>query len=221
VTAYCGVAPELLRELESLKEGESGRTNGKASMRGLILCRLVPVKACDVVLRAAGMLGEEGRRVELKIAGDGPERSRLESLARELRIDDRLEFLGYVGDVRAKARLLLESDFLIQSGRYDAQSKRVEHFGIVFAEAGAAGLPVIAPNIGGVPEVVRDGETGILIPPDDPESAAAAIRTLASDPGRTAAMGRAGRRRVAELFDYEKIAGKIIQEMSDAIRHDS
>ena len=93
-----------------------------------------------------------------------------------------------------------------------------EPFGIINLEAMACATPVVASAVGGIPEVVVDGETGLLVRPGDPEALADALARLLADPGRGAAMGRAGRRRVEELFAWERIAERTLATYEDARR---
>jgi starch synthase len=81
-----------------------------------------------------------------------------------------------------------------------------EPLGIVNLEAMACGTAVVASKVGGIPEVVADGDTGLLVPPDDPEALAESITVLTRDPDRAKAMGAAGRERASTLFDWGKIA---------------
>jgi len=83
-----------------------------------------------------------------------------------------------------------------------------EPLGIVNLEAMACGTAVVASKTGGIPEVVADGETGLLVPPDEPEALAESINTLTRDPDRAKAMGAAGRERAATQFDWARIAGQ-------------
>lgn len=131
--------------------------------------RLVPAKALDVGLRALATAAG----VTLAIAGDGPDCAALERQARELGIDGRVRFLGSVGrnDV---LRLFAAADACLLSSAW-------ENFPHTVVEALAVGCPVIATRVGGVPEVVRDGDNGLLVPPGDPEALGAAIARFFSD----------------------------------------
>jgi starch synthase len=93
-----------------------------------------------------------------------------------------------------------------------------EPFGIINLEAMACGTPVIASAVGGIPEVVVDGETGLLVPPADPGILAGALGRLLADPERAANLGRAGRRRVEERFSWERIAERTVDVYQDARR---
>jgi glycosyltransferase involved in cell wall biosynthesis len=147
--------------------------------------RLVPIKGVDVLLRAAAALPG----VRLEIAGDGPERARLEAMSVDA------TFLGWRPTI---------DDAL---GRWDifALPSREEAFGIAALEAMAAGLPVVASRVGGLPELVRSGLTGLLVRPDDPAALAGALAELVSDPSRRAAMGQAGRDRAATDFSVARM----------------
>jgi alpha-maltose-1-phosphate synthase len=91
-----------------------------------------------------------------------------------------------------------------------------EPFGLINLEAMACGTPVVASAVGGIPEVVVDGETGLLVPPGDPGILAAALGRLLADPARGARLGTAGRRRVEERFSWERIAERTIAVYEDA-----
>lgn len=92
-----------------------------------------------------------------------------------------------------------------------------EPFGLINLEAMACGTPVVASRVGGIPEVVVDGETGILLPPNDPQAIAAAVRDLGKDSERAARFGAAGRRRVEAEFSWERIAARTLDVYRDAI----
>jgi glycogen synthase len=92
-----------------------------------------------------------------------------------------------------------------------------EPFGLINLEAMACGTPVVASRVGGIPEVVVDGETGVLLPPNDPQAIAAAVRDLGKDPERAARLGAAGRRRVEAEFSWERIAARTLDVYRDAI----
>ena len=151
--------------------------------------RLSHEKGFDVALRALAEL--EG--VFLHLVGDGPDRKALEELAAELGLEGRVRFEGWVQDVRPA---LERCDVFVAPSRREA-------FGMAVAEAMAAGLPVVASAVGGLPELVVHGETGLLVPPDDPRALAGAVCTLVKDPASARRMGRAGRERVLRHFGAE------------------
>ena len=92
-----------------------------------------------------------------------------------------------------------------------------EPFGLINLEAMACGTAVVASRVGGIPDVVVDGETGVLVPPGEPEALAAAVSALCGDPERAARFGAAGRRRVEAEFSWERIAERTLAVYRDAI----
>jgi glycosyltransferase involved in cell wall biosynthesis len=152
--------------------------------------RLTAEKGPDVMVEAAARLTDP--RAAVSMLGVGAERERLGARARDLGLGDRLTFHGIVP--RA-ARLMRAFDVL-------ALSSRTEGTPIVLFEALAAGVPVVATSVGGVPDVVSPGEA-LLVPPDDPAALADAIRRVVSDPAAAAARARAGAARLAAAFGVE------------------
>ena len=151
--------------------------------------RLAPEKDQGLLLLAAAVL--EG--VTLLVVGEGPLRPRLERLAAELGVGERVRFLGERDDVE---HLLAAAEVFVLSSRSEGVPKAV-------LEAMAAGLPVVATAVGGVPEVVVPGGTGLLVPGGRGEELVRAVAELLAHPARARAMGRAGRRRVEERFSLE------------------
>jgi glycosyltransferase involved in cell wall biosynthesis len=158
--------------------------------------RLVARKAHDLLLRAVAQLRSGDREVAAVVVGEGPERPRLEALARALGVEERVRFAGFVDDRELPEYYAAADAFALPSRRLAARDG-VEGFGMVFLEAGAAGLPVIGADTGGIPEAVEDGRTGLLVPEDDVDALAAAIRRLAEDPEKARQMGQEGRRRAS------------------------
>ena len=217
IATYCGVAPDFLAAVES--RGVCGQIpQHDATVRVLTICRLVPIKAVDVVIRVLATLAPRHPGLRLTIAGDGPERGALEALARTLGVQDRVEFAGYVSNVADKAELFARTAILAHSGRSDARTGRAEAFGIVFAEAGACCRPVVGPRIGGVGEVIEDGVTGLLVEPDDAASLANALDRLLRHPDLARQIGANGRVRVERHFTYGLIAEKLTERVGEALR---
>ncbi len=138
---------------------------------------------------------------ELWIVGGGPGRAELERQAREGGIGEAVVFPGEVSDARL-ARLYVGSDLY-------AMPSWGEGFGLVFAEAMAHGLPCIASRLDAGAEVVADGETGLLVDPDDPEELWTALARLLGDPALCARFGEAGRRRARELYSLERFQTRL------------
>ena len=158
---------------------------------------LIKRKGHDVLLRALRQI-DPSIDLRLLVASDGTERQALERLSDELGLKARVHFLGYFDDIAGVYR---SSDMVVLASRGDA-------FGLVLAEAGLFGLPVISTKVGGIPEVIADGITGILVPPDDPGALAAAITRLAKDTGYRAALGKAAKERVERMFGRQRMAAE-------------
>ena len=146
-----------------------------------------------------------GRDFEALLVGEGPERVAVEEEVSRLGIESAVRLLGERIDV---AELLRSADIFVLS-------TRSEGLPLSILEAMGAGLPVVASNVGGVPELVIDGETGILVPPGDPHSLGEAIKRLLEDPPLLRRLGEAGRARVAEHFDLAAVR----QAHLDLYRH--
>ncbi|MBW3622868.1 MAG: glycosyltransferase family 4 protein [Armatimonadetes bacterium] len=162
------------------------------TLTGIVVARVDRLKDHASLLRAMALLREIGVPLTLLIAGDGPERESLENLARELRLQEEARFLGFRSDV---PDLLAASDFFVLPST-------TEGLPLSVLEAMAQGLPVVATAVGGVPELIEDGRSGILVPPKDPATLAAALLSIAKDPAVRAALGQAARRRVEDEFTF-------------------
>lgn len=171
----------------------------------LFVGRLVPRKGVDVLLRA--LATPRLSETRLTIVGDGSERTPLESLAAALGVSSRVTFDGTVSATQLDARFR-NCDALVLPAVDDPLSG-TEGLGVVLIEALAYGRPVVASDIGGIPDVVRNGETGLLVPPGDPEALAIALASLADAPDRAQAFGDAGRRDVAERFSWSRISADL------------
>lgn len=133
------------------------------------------------------------------VAGEGPLHAALAGRAKSLALGDRLRIVPFQDDVRP---LLAAADVL-------ALTSREESFGLVLAEAADCGRGAVATRTQGPAEIVVDGQTGLLVPPDDPPALAAALDRLADDPARCRALGQSAARRAAELFSAEANTRKI------------
>jgi glycosyltransferase involved in cell wall biosynthesis len=167
--------------------------------------RLAPKYGVDTLVRAFSSLRERLRinnsgldtRLRLRIVGDGPDREALSKLATDLGIANITDFVGRVPHRQVPAELSA-IDIYVALSRFHSES-----FGVAVIEAGAAGRPVVVSNVGGLPEVVRDGETGFIVPPDDAEAAADALEQLVRDQSLRQQMGEAGARHVAENYSWD------------------
>lgn len=174
--------------------------------------RVAAWKGQHVFLRAAALV--PGRRPEVRFRivgsamfGEEEYERNLHALAADLGIEGRVEFLGFRDDVPA---LLAETDIVVHA------STLGEPFGQVVIEGMAAGRPVVATDGGALPEIVTDGETGLLVPPGDADALARALMTLLDDPARARALGAAGRARVRERFTIARTRDRI-QTLYDQI----
>jgi glycosyltransferase involved in cell wall biosynthesis len=163
------------------------------------VARLVPDKGLECFLRMAARVLAARSDVRFLIVGDGPLRPELERLADELGIRAKVIFTGHRTDVPALMKAM--DLFVLPTLR--------EGFGVVFAEAMATGKATIGSRIGPVAEIVEDGVTGYLVPPDDPEQFAQRVLELLGDDGKRRAFGEAGRRRVEKLFTEERMCETI------------
>jgi glycosyltransferase involved in cell wall biosynthesis len=151
-------------------------------------------KGLKYLVEAAAIIPNVQSRYRFVIVGDGDCRSALELRVRELGLQECFLFAGF--QPRPNQYLRTFDVFVLPSLSEGLSSA------ILYAMANA--LPVIASNIGGIPELVRPGENGLLIPPADPDSLAAAIQQLAAEPQQAFQMGQRGRRRIAEQFTLER-----------------
>ncbi|MBI4434583.1 glycosyltransferase [Candidatus Uhrbacteria bacterium] len=162
--------------------------------------RLVARKGFDTLIQAMTIVQRTHPRATLVVVGDGPERQALEALARTERVS--IRFLGALDDAETAAWYAACDVFALLPR--ELTDGDVEGFGIVYLEAGAFGKPVIGTRSGGVPEAVIGGETGVLIPPDDPAAAAGAITLLLRDREIAERFGHAGAQRAATEFSRER-----------------
>lgn len=188
-------------EIRSLRQriGAEGKT--------VLLCvsRLVKRKGHSHVLQALQKLGRDD--LFFLIVGDGSNRQALESLVREAGLSSHVYFAGEVSDDALPAYYGASDIFCMPNRELPGD---VEGFGIVFLEANLYGLPVIGGRNGGVPDAVRDGETGILVNSESVHDSANAIQKLADDPALRKKLGENGRMRALADFRYD-VQGKILE----------
>jgi glycosyltransferase involved in cell wall biosynthesis len=152
--------------------------------------RLIGVKGMEYLLGAAAVLRREFPSLRVEIAGSGPLRKELEQRVAELGLLGSVEFLGWVDNISS---LLPRWDVFVLPSLE-------EGFPIAALDAMAAGLPVVASAVGGVPELIEDGKTGWLVPPRDVEALASRLRLLLKNPEQKLGMGAAGQARVRDHF---------------------
>ena len=161
--------------------------------------RLVAIKDPATLVRAFAHVAETRRDAMLLVVGDGPLRADVEALVAALGLHTRVRMAGWVEEL---APLYATIDVC-------ALSSRNEGTPVALIEAMAAGKPVVATRVGGVADVVEHGDTGLLVPPQDPAALAEAILRLAADPAERARMGAAGRRGIAARFSPQRLVDDI------------
>jgi glycosyltransferase involved in cell wall biosynthesis len=170
----------------------------------ITVARLVPHKGQDMGIRALAMLARDFPDLRYIMVGEGHDEARLRELARELGVLDKVGLVGAMRDDELPEAYATSTIYLGAS-RVDNEIN-VEGFGISFLEAGASGVPSVAGDSGGVRSAVRDGETGIVVPPTDPDAIADAIRSLLLNPDRRAQMGKAARHAVETHYNWDRVA---------------
>ena len=150
----------------------------------------------DILLEALQLVHSQFPHVTLSMAGDGEMTEQLRGMAHSLGLDGVVTFPGFIDNSDIYAYLAKHHILVMPS--------RSEGFGVAVLEAAACGRPTVASLVGGVPEVVEDGVTGLLVPPEDPRTLAEAIMQMIRTPELCAAMGEAARRRVEDRYDWEQ-----------------
>ena len=168
------------------------------------ISNLIEEKGHDFLIEAAALIENSHVPVEVHIAGDGPLRNVLDARIREMGLSDRVRLLGRVPSAR---RFYSEIDLFV------IPSVAAEGLPTTILEAMAAGLPVVATDIGGATEAVRDGIEGLVVPPADPRALAAALSRLLSAPSEMLDMGRRGHARVLGLFSLEGMTRTIVERV--------
>jgi len=174
----------------------------------LTVSRLEWHKGIDTVMRAlpAVRAAFPAAPPRYAVAGTGPQRPRFERLAADLGLGDAVRFLGFVADDQLPA-LYNAVDLYVGASR--RVERLAEGFGISLVEASACGLAVVGGRSGGVPDAVREGETGILVESGDPAAVAAGITRLLGDRELRGRMGAAGRRAVETYYNWDRVAREL------------
>lgn len=182
-----------------------------------VIGRLTPIKGHPVLLRALASVVKQVPKVLLLVVGDAPPEKQsyeqeLRRLVQQLGLEKQVSFVGRRQEIPP---LLSTMDLLVMPSTYQ------EGFGRVLIEAGASGVPVIASRVGGVTEIIEDGRTGLLVPPNDPAALAQAIVRLLKDRSSAARMSRQLRRRIEQEFTLERMTERtlaIYREASERLR---
>jgi glycosyltransferase involved in cell wall biosynthesis/peptidoglycan/xylan/chitin deacetylase (PgdA/CDA1 family) len=187
-----------------------------APLRMLCIGTLHEVKGQVHLVEACRLLAERGVDVRCRLIGDGPDRPELERRIAAAGLQNTVILAGprmreEVAEELAGADVLVAPSVPTRHGRR-------EGIPVVLMEAMSAGLPVVASGISGIPELVSDGESGLLVPPGDPEALADALGRLAADPELRRRLGAEGRRTVEEGFDVERSADELVARFAASAR---
>ena len=168
----------------------------------LFVGRLVERKGVAHLIEALARL-RQSSRARLVVVGDGPERPRLEALARSRGLGDRVTFRGKISDADLQ-QAYRDTDVLVLPSVVDARGD-TEGLGVVLLEAMGYGVPVIASRIGGIVDIVTDGESGLLVTPGDAGALASALERVLDDAELARTLGERGRQRLVEQFGWDAI----------------
>lgn len=188
---HCGVDPARYHTEAAPVPRDDGKT------RLIFVGRIAPVKGLRLLIEALNRL--QNPNLHLILVGDGPDRKVIEDAARPL--GDQVEFTGYL-DQAAVAEKLKTADIAVLPSF-------AEGVPVFLMEAFASGLPVISTQVAGMSELVKNGESGLIVPPGDVEGLMQAIQTLAADPDRRQNMGATGRQHVITEFDIHEEAARM------------
>ena len=159
----------------------------------------------DTLLKAfADTFEKVDTNIKLKIAGDGSLENRLKKMAKHLNIDNRIEWLGWLKNVEELRNFYNSIDIFVMPSRR-------ESFGVSAAEASVMELPVIASNFGGIPEIVINGESGILVQPDDVDGFGNAMAELVNNEKKRRAMGKRGKQFVLQNYSWQESIKRMIE----------
>lgn len=196
-----GARPERLRVIRNAIDVSAyDASNYEGRSRGahaVTVARLAPVKDLGTLLRAARLVRDARSDFRLDVVGDGPSRGDLESLSQELGLEDVVVFHGASNDPR----------LFLSAATFFVQSSISEGISVTLLEAMAAGLPIVATNVGGNAEVVDVRQTGLLVAPQDPRALAEAMLRVLGSPSMARAMSQSARTRVEQEFDLTRMVG--------------
>ncbi|MBO7745584.1 glycosyltransferase family 4 protein [Paenibacillus sp. MWE-103] len=167
----------------------------------ITVCRLVPAKGLDVLLRACALLKAKGHPFVLHVIGDGPSREELEQLAQKLNLYDDIIFYGYM--LHPEEFMPFFDVFVLPS--------RAEAFGSVFAEAALCWLALIGTNVGGIAEQIDDGVNGLLVEPENPAALCNALEKVVSDPDYRYNMARAAWSKAKKAYSLQRVIAQLKQ----------
>jgi glycosyltransferase involved in cell wall biosynthesis len=190
------------------------RPDGRTSNLVVSVGRLVPMKGLGTLIEALALLRAHGVEFRCLIAGEGPERAALQASVFALGLQDQVELPGALPQERVRAALDEAVVFALPC-EIAADGSR-DGIPVALMEAMAVGCPVVSCPVSGVPELIRDGEHGLLVPPHDPQALAIALRRLLGDAALRRQLAAAARLRIEQEFDARKEARKLHRLMAKA-----
>jgi glycosyltransferase involved in cell wall biosynthesis len=199
------IVPEPIDLAEWRRRFAAAPPRADAAPTVLAVARMYPRKRLDDLLRATPALRARIPALRVRIVGEGPESARLRALAQQLQLDNTVTFLGEIARSALAVEYVGADCFCLPTVQ--------EGFGIVFTEAMAAGLPIVACRAAAVPEVVEDGRTGLLVSPRSPEELAMALEKLLTSLQLRRELGDEGRRRV-DALDLDRVAGRVLEALA-------
>jgi len=194
---------EVLAKEGEAKEAVTTAKISHATFAIGTICRLTKEKGADHLLKAIALAQEFIPHLELVVIGDGPEKKNLVWVAKKLGIGQKVKFVGFQENV---------IDWINNFEIFVLPTREKESFGLVLLEAMARGKPVVATSVGGIPEVVEDKVTGLLVPPKDSTTLGDALIYLYTRPDKRKEMGERGRERVQKLFTLERMVEEYMEE---------
>jgi colanic acid/amylovoran biosynthesis glycosyltransferase len=213
--------PHMGIELSKVPLPRRRGTRDDDAVRLLSVARLVEKKGVEYAIRAVARLRDATeRRIEYRILGDGPLRRELEELVRELGVGDSVRLVGET-DARGVREAMLDSDIFVAPSVV-AEDGDMEGVPVSIMEAMASRLPVVSTLHSGIPELVHDGVSGLLVPERDSAGLARALARLADDAGLRRRMGMAGRHAVERGYDLDDLNDRLVDvlaSMEDARQH--
>lgn len=197
---FCGFDIRAVRMTAEVRAEKRARMGVEPQQRVLInVARFYPEKAHEVLLEAMREIADQRTDTVLWLLGVGPDQQRVEQMSKSLGLDAHVKFLGFRSDLE---EVLALCDVMVHPSH-------MEGVPLAVLSGMAAGLPVVASRVGGLPEVVRHGDSGVLIPPKSPSIVARTVLDLLDDPQRGQKLGQAAQRFLREEYSLDAAAGRV------------
>jgi glycosyltransferase involved in cell wall biosynthesis len=206
---HCGVDTGVFGPDGRRGAGPAGQNSSGAALAVVCVGTLHPVKGQTVLIEACRRLRESGVSVVCHLVGDGPDRAHLTRQARDAGMEREVHFHGRL--TRPEVAKLFQQADVVAAPSVPTRDGRREGIPVALMEAMASGVPVVASRLSGIPELVEDGRTGLLVPPHDTAALAGALARLKADPELRARLAAAGRSRVARAFDLKLNAAALVE----------